>query len=286
MRSDGERQNEKSKRRLAKLHPEMVNSGGPGSNTPGASSDRGEAVSNSGGGPQLRLINGQIVIDDRSLVVDRHERPHEADMEVVEENEFTRITTSGSFMKREKNYYWSDHDTDKFYDGLRMFGTDFEMISKMFPGRNRRQVKLKFNKEEKVFPKKVASALIGEKVAIDLEEYSSHTRLTYEKIEDIEAERDRIEEEHEEEQRRHDEEAAEVTRQKKAAISGILDGAGGAGGADSAKENEPDGGAGAIEDGKVSAASRTKKKGPAKRKKRNLHSVRGGGEEVQILGAA
>ncbi|KAI9746326.1 MAG: Transcription factor TFIIIB component B [Claussenomyces sp. TS43310] len=240
-------------------------------------------VVGSSSGVQMRLVNGQIVLDDRSLIVDRHARAAAVaeDMEEVEENEFTKVTTSGTHMKRERAIVWDYESEEKFYTGLRMFGTDFEMISKMFPDRNRRQIKLKFNKEERAHPKKIEKALIGERTAIDLDQYKSHTGLEYEDTRVINDEYRKVEEEHAAEQAEKEARAAEEIRQKKAAIQGtsgrrLIDGPAGT---DSAKENEPEG-----HDGKASAASKSRKKGAGK-KKRNLHSVRGGGEEVEVLGA-
>jgi transcription factor TFIIIB component B'' len=276
----------KAKAKLARDHPELAAAEENRGSGPGAGGD--EAIAEPGSGVQMRLVNGQIVIDDRSLVVDRHARAAAAadDMEEIEENEFTRITTSGTHMKREKNIFWDFLSTEKFYNGLRMFGTDFEMISKMFPDRNRRQIKLKFNKEERTLPEKIARALIGEKVAIDLEEYKSHTGLEYESTAVITAEYASVEKEHTEEQERLQALTDETTRQKKAAIQGRDLGPTSAvepgTGAESAKENYLEG-SGATEGGKASAASKSKKKGAGK-KKRPLHSIKGGGEDVEVVG--
>jgi hypothetical protein len=42
---------------------------------------------------------------------------------------------------------------------LQQFGTDFELIQNLFPGRTRRQVKAKFKNEEKLHPVRLADAL-------------------------------------------------------------------------------------------------------------------------------
>jgi transcription factor TFIIIB component B'' len=42
---------------------------------------------------------------------------------------------------------------------LQLFGTDFELIQNLFPGRTRRQVKAKFKNEEKLNPVRLADAL-------------------------------------------------------------------------------------------------------------------------------
>lgn len=47
-----------------------------------------------------------------------------------------------------------------FPQALSQWGTDFEMIARLFPHRNRRQVKLKFSREERVNPDKVTEYII------------------------------------------------------------------------------------------------------------------------------
>jgi transcription factor TFIIIB component B'' len=272
----------RKKAKLAREHPELMPGDGDEHGSPLPTVVR-EVPLEASAGPRMRIVNGQIVIDDRSLVVDRHKRAAATApiMEEVEENELSHITTSGTYMKREKNLYWSNDDNEKFYNALRMLGTDFEMISKMFPERNRRQIKLKFNKEEREFPEKISNALNGEKVGINLEEYKSHTGLEYEEVAAIEAERERIEEEHNAEQQKMQAQADETTRQKKAAIQSTADSGANmdprTGGAESAKEND-------VEGGRATATSRPRKKAAAKKKKKNIHSSRGGGEEVEVLG--
>jgi transcription factor TFIIIB component B'' len=283
----------KMKAKLARDHPELLRGQANADEARSQSATREEPPADTSTGPQMRIVNGQIVIDDASLVVDRHARAAAAttDMEEVEEDDFTRITTSGTHLKREMNIYWDTESTEKFYNGIRMFGTDFEMISKMFPDRNRRQIKLKFNKEEREFPKKISNALIGEAVKIDLEEYKLHTGLEYEATDDINAEHAQLEADHKAEQLRLQAEAEETTRQKRAEIQASANpkasstalGTEPAAGTDSAKENEPVV-SGVAEGGKASAASKPKKKAAAKRKRKNPHGTRVGGEEVEVLG--
>ena len=174
-------------------------------------------------GPQFRIVDGQIVVDQSSLVMDRHARAAAAqageDMETIEENDFTRLVTSNSFMNTSKlrgPNLWGFEETELFYRGLSMFGTDFEMISKMFPGKQRRHIKLKFNREEKHNPKRIDAALIGEKTTkMDIDEYKSMTGSTFESVEKIEAEQKKIEEDFEAERKRIADEHAEILRRKK-----------------------------------------------------------------------
>merc|ERR1712225_145069 len=197
---------------------------------------------------------GELVVDEASLQIDRQARArlNAIDMEEVIEDDFTRVITSGTYMKREKSMLWDHAATIRFYEGLAQFGTDFEMIAKLFPHRNRRQIKLKFNKEERAHPDRVTKAMVGpKKRAIDL---STFERLADEKLEDvaaIEAEYEKYENEMLAKEKEEMDAAAEITRQKKAAIQGT------------AKENNSQ-----------------RKRG---QKKKNRHSHYAGGEKVTVL---
>jgi len=123
--------------------------------------------------PQLRLdADGNIVIDEASLVVtaggpirDEHEV---RDVTTVEFG--TNHVTSLSFRPRERTPRWTEADTELFYEGLRKFGTDFAMIAQLFgESRTRKQIKLKFNREERIVPSRVEAAL-RQRVMISEEE--------------------------------------------------------------------------------------------------------------------
>ncbi|KAJ5622859.1 hypothetical protein N7490_011464 [Penicillium lividum] len=187
--------------------------GTPG--TPGASK-AGEASKEKDGppggseranGPVMRIVNGEIVLDAASLQVDRHaDAARDAgDMDVVEENQLTRKINQATYGKRSKTETWDEEMTDLFYRGLRMFGTDFMVISKLFPGRSRRQIKLKFNNEERKDPQRIKDTLLGPSEAIDIQEYSLMTNETYDDPKLIQKELDeekaKIEEQHEKEKK-------------------------------------------------------------------------------------
>lgn len=132
-------------------------------------------------GPVMRIVNGEIVLDAASLQVDRHADAarNAGDMDVVEENQLTRKINQATYGKRSKTETWDEEMTDLFYRGLRMFGTDFMVISKLFPGRSRRQIKLKFNNEERKNPERIKTTLLGPSESIDIQTYSEMTNETY-----------------------------------------------------------------------------------------------------------
>ncbi len=148
--------------------------------------------------PNTIIVNGQIQIDESSLEIDRHaaaaiERDAEQ-LDAVEETDMTRKINSATWLKRDKSGGWNEMLTERFYDGLRMFGTDFEMISKMFPGRTRHKIKLKFCKEEKINGDRIKATLLGEKLAVDLPELEKMAGTEFDDPEELEKdlEEDRI----------------------------------------------------------------------------------------------
>ena len=195
--------------------------------------------------PNTIIVDGQIQIDETSLQLDRHanaavERDAEQ-LEGVDESELTRPINAGSWMKREKSGQWNEQLTDMFYEGLRMFGTDFGMISKMFPGRTRRSIKLKFCKEEKLNMQKIKDTLMGATIPVDMEEFSKMSNTVYndpkELERDLAEDRRRLEEEQATEKQAMDEMRMERDREAAAEAAAVVDDS-------SAKENQLQGGDG------------------------------------------
>lgn len=162
-------------------------------------------------GPVMRIVNGEIVLDAASLQVDRHaDAAREAgELEDVVENPLTRKINQATYGKRTKTESWDEEMTDLFYRGLRMFGTDFMMISKLFPGRSRRQIKLKFNNEERRDPERIKETLLGPSESIDIATYSEMTNTIYDDPraiqKELDEERKRIEDQHAKEKQAQEE---------------------------------------------------------------------------------
>ncbi|OTB20139.1 hypothetical protein K445DRAFT_312557 [Daldinia sp. EC12] len=166
------------------------------------------------------VVDGQIIINQESLVVDRHAAHRDMSaLETVEEDEFSHLTTSASFRRESRRTganHWTEEDTERFYHLLSMFGTDFETIASMFPGKTRRAIKLKFNREETQRPRRINAAVMvrGEKrVNIDLEEYKAHQPEWRES--------DAILAEHAELVREHEEDIRRLREERRAA--GLID---------------------------------------------------------------
>ncbi|TGJ82000.1 hypothetical protein E0Z10_g6760 [Xylaria hypoxylon] len=173
------------------------------SETRGAAMAQLGASMDSGGGQGVGydVVDGQIVVHAASLVVDRHNRDM-TNLEEVEENDFTNCKLIAQ--------------TEKFYRLLGMFGTDFETISRLFPGKNRRAIKLKFNKEERLRPNRINAAMMvrgQKKVNIDIEEYKASQRQWQAK--------DKILEEHAKLAQEHEQEVTRLREERRAA--GLID---------------------------------------------------------------
>ncbi|KAF9884363.1 Transcription factor TFIIIB component B [Aspergillus nanangensis] len=182
--------------------------------TPAKQNDEGSSAATNQNlpqaGPQMRIVNGEIVLDTASLQVDRHaDAARNVELEDVIENSLTRRINQATYGKRSKTESWDEDLTDLFYRGLRMFGTDFMMISKLFPGRSRRQIKLKFNNEERRDPERIKETLLGPREVIDITTYSEMTNTIYDdpKIieKELEEEKKRIEEQHAKEKQAQEE---------------------------------------------------------------------------------
>ncbi|KAL8782852.1 MAG: hypothetical protein Q9213_005029 [Squamulea squamosa] len=120
--------------------------------------------------------DGEIMIDTASLQVDRHAQAaaerEQGQLEAIEENYLSKpAVNSRTYAKQMKKNSWSEDLTDEFYEALRMFGTDFDMIGRMLR-RTRRAIKLKFTREEKSDPDRINQALYGERIAVDVEDFS------------------------------------------------------------------------------------------------------------------
>ncbi|KAM4050355.1 transcription factor TFIIIB component B'' homolog isoform 2-T4 [Anomaloglossus baeobatrachus] len=101
--------------------------------------------------PRVKVAeDGSIILDEESLTVEvtRNKAP------IVEGNDpiFERgsTTTYTSFRKNIYSKPWSNQETDLFFLAISMVGTDFSMISHLFPHRKRIEIKNKFKREERV----------------------------------------------------------------------------------------------------------------------------------------
>jgi len=70
-----------------------------------------------------------------------------------------RYITSASFKTTRRSEQWLPHETEAFFDALRKYGTDFTLISALFPTRTRVDIKRKYTKEQRLHPLLVEAAM-------------------------------------------------------------------------------------------------------------------------------
>lgn len=162
----------------------------------GAASSKQEAAETRAvqGGLGFRIVDGEIVEDQDTLQIDRRAQAQaEIAMQapVEEENDLTRFHNRATYLNdrkrdekdrvplwKSKSDPWNEDDTDRFYEALKNWGTDFQIISQLFQGKTRAQIKKKFNREEKIDPDRVTAALLGkDPVRMDLNAYAQAANL-------------------------------------------------------------------------------------------------------------
>jgi len=113
--------------------------------------------------PQLKLgPNGEIILDEKSLVIEST-----ADREAKKLRESSEVVFDdgsngkyGYFKRQKRTKDWSPEETIRFYRCLHTVGTDFSLMLQLFPNRNRRDLKIKFKKEEKTNGHLIDKALL------------------------------------------------------------------------------------------------------------------------------
>ncbi|KAI8344282.1 hypothetical protein BC941DRAFT_408220 [Chlamydoabsidia padenii] len=113
--------------------------------------------------PQVRLVNGEIVLDTSSLYIDTPlGRRQQVEYEVVEEDSTTKKINSRTHGKQHGSFgrRWTQKETDLFYRGIKQYGTDFEMIASIIPSRSRNEIKRMFTRQEKRHPMKITETIM------------------------------------------------------------------------------------------------------------------------------
>ncbi|KAL0485905.1 hypothetical protein AKO1_002178 [Acrasis kona] len=138
--------------------------------------DELDSTTNNDGGfkPRLRLDeHGNMVIDeDFAIITDERRTDYNEFERVTEGSGSTTYINQRTYSRRKGgNGRWSDDDTELFYKCLRQFGAEFSMISRMFVGKDRTDIKNKFKKEERENPQEIENALYNKnkRLAIDVE---------------------------------------------------------------------------------------------------------------------
>lgn len=132
---------------------------------------------------QVRVVDGNIVMDDFSIVVSNR-NPNIPTGPIIEESQF-RYYNQFDFQKNSNcnGRRWRQDEEDVFYEGLSAWGQNFEAIARMLPGKSRQNIKNKYKKELANFPERVKAALLSCK-PITITEYSAATGIEESKFHD------------------------------------------------------------------------------------------------------
>ena len=128
-------------------------------------------------GPVVQVVNGEIVLQESSVVLPgarRSVQEVEEEFEQVVEEEAQHSAVVGasynSFVSRRAPQHWSVAETKKFYDALRQVGADFTTMTTYFDNRTRKQLKRKYQIESTKNPHLIELAL-SPQAQIPLGEY-------------------------------------------------------------------------------------------------------------------
>lgn len=124
---------------------------------------------------QVRIgPNGETIVDEESLFVDRADDQDTANYTHIEESDATKFVNSASYAKKFRGSRWSAEETELFYDALSQFGENYELISYILPGRDRKSCKNKFKAEDKKNPNRITYCL-NNRVPYDMKTLSRMT---------------------------------------------------------------------------------------------------------------
>lgn len=112
-------------------------------------------------GPVVQIVNGEIVLQESSIVVAGSAKPDE-DLPVVEEEAQLAVVGASynSFVSRRAPQHWTVEETQLFYEALRQVGCDFGTMEAYFDKkRTRKQLKRKYQIETIKNPRLIQMAL-------------------------------------------------------------------------------------------------------------------------------
>ena len=112
--------------------------------------------------PKVKMgPDGKLVLDESSTIINRNNPIKSQDAIIEDDEDIISRTTYNSFRRKPSTSKWSNEDTQKFYNALTIFGTDFSMMeSFLFSGhRSRTELHKKFKREERANKNKIDLAL-------------------------------------------------------------------------------------------------------------------------------
>lgn len=162
-----------------------------------------ESISANGGHPQAAIeIQADGSISLVGTQYDRHQNnraQREGGLQGprTEVDPTEQVINSFSFSTKERPDRWTKEETEKFYEAVSALGTDFNLISHLFPTRSRNQIKTKFKYEERRNPAKLQIHMVSKR-KFNLDSYSKVSNVDIQEVDTIEDELEKIRREHDE----------------------------------------------------------------------------------------
>ncbi|KAJ8976629.1 hypothetical protein NQ317_009721 [Molorchus minor] len=102
--------------------------------------------------PQIKIgPSGEIILDEKSLVIEnKNVKKQREELQKTQLVDGDFNTSYGVYKRQKRSKNWSQSETLRFYKALNTIGTDFTLMCELFPRRTRRELKMKFKKEEKI----------------------------------------------------------------------------------------------------------------------------------------
>ena len=116
---------------------------------------------------KIVMVNGKMTIEkpDVGLINKTYKEEHNQDLTPKEtifiSNE--ENVNSLSFLKIIHTKKWTEEETEKFYNAIKLFGLDFSFLEIVLHPRKRIEIKRKYLKEKKKSPKKIEDAINARK---------------------------------------------------------------------------------------------------------------------------
>lgn len=99
-------------------------------------------------------------------------------------------TGYGIYKRAKRSKDWNKDETLKFYKALNTIGTDFTLMCELFPRRSRRELKLKFKKEERI-NKALIDRAIMKPCGFDFNDFKQEVEIEEQELKEVEKQKER-----------------------------------------------------------------------------------------------
>ena len=142
--------------------------------------------------PQIKIgPQGELVLDEKSLLIEN--KAVQKSREEIEKSQVVNgdfETGYGVYKRAKRSKDWSKQETLKFYKALNTLGTDFTLMCELFPRRSRRELKMKFKKEERI-NKALVDKAIMQPCGFDFHDFKHEVDMEEKELQELEKQKER-----------------------------------------------------------------------------------------------